>query len=239
MTNERHAIRITPPCDDKYDALSYCNTVTENLSIYFKDEPFVSGIENHRVQQNGTSSDGKKRIHVHYYVEMSKRRETVRTYLKRTFPDLVGNKCLSIKAVGEDDEDELKYIAYVLKEGMYTQQNLSEELFQKALAHDLEVKTEIKELKEQRKSLHQKVEENCLNQYIKPLQEKYLNTGRILTVKECPNAAQVLSNIIVETYVAANAPISISQCRSRLLLILCKYFHYTSSVAEEIRKDIT
>lgn len=106
----------------------------------------------------------RKRPHAHLYLEFEKSpnmkdiREKLRTYIGK------GNSAYSIKAMDYVDEN-IQYIAYMLKEGMYTH-NLENSRYQKCKEYNEKVKLQLKEKKSTKKTVLEQIEEKYFSNVV-------------------------------------------------------------------------
>jgi len=97
---------------------------------------------------------GDANPHMHAYLELNKTTKTCRNHLRAL--GLKGNASYSLTEL--DERYPLEYIAYMMKEGKFTNSGIPEDIIELAKQHNDKVKTEIKKKKEERKTLLQKVE---------------------------------------------------------------------------------
>lgn len=99
--------------------------------------------------------EGSQNPHCHGLFSTTSKPATIRSNLRKKFGS--GNGSYSMKEL--DEEYPLEYIAYIIKEGDYEIHNIPPEIIERAKAHDIQVKKEMKEKKSQRKTILKQIEE--------------------------------------------------------------------------------
>ena len=95
---------------------------------------------------------GTDNTHSHAYLETNEKQATIRNVLRKTFGS--GNSSYSLKEL--DEQYPTEYLAYVVKEKLF-RHNLPQDVIDKAIAHDKEVKEGIKEKKANKKTQLEKI----------------------------------------------------------------------------------
>ena len=95
---------------------------------------------------------GTDNTHSHSYLETTEKQATIRNVLRKTFGS--GNSSYSLKEL--DEQYPVEYLAYVVKEKLF-RHNLPQDVIDKAMAHDKEVKDGIKEKKANKKTQLEKI----------------------------------------------------------------------------------
>lgn len=99
--------------------------------------------------------------HIHAYLETNTKGPTLRASIRKYFGG--GNGSYSLKTT---EEDPLEYIAYIIKDGRYEEENIDPELLTRALEYDRKIKAEIKEKKANRRTTLQKIEDRYFSDIV-------------------------------------------------------------------------
>lgn len=91
--------------------------------------------------------------HYHFYLEMTCHPTTLRVKIKQM--GYSGNASYSLKQA--EERYPLEYLSYMMKEGQFVNSGIPEDILEGALAHSNKVKQEIKEKKEARKGVLEKL----------------------------------------------------------------------------------
>lgn len=98
---------------------------------------------------------GEENPHCHAIASSTAKSATIRSNIRKLFGS--GNGSYSMKEL--DEEYPLEYIAYILKEGKYENSGYPESILQEAKDYDLKIKQEIKEKKQERRTILQKIDD--------------------------------------------------------------------------------
>lgn len=93
--------------------------------------------------------------HCHGLIVTTAKQATIRSNLRKSFGS--GNGSYSMKEL--DEEYPLEYLAYLVKEGDYYNSGVPDDLLQKAIEYDKDVKAQMKEKKASRRTVLEKLEE--------------------------------------------------------------------------------
>ena len=108
------------------------------------------------------SFETAQREHIHSYLETTQKEATIRNKLRKTFGS--GNQTYSLKEL--DEEKPIEYLRYVVKDGLY-RHNLPQDLIDKAIESDLQVKEGMKEKKKSKKTQLVLIRERYFNKRVK------------------------------------------------------------------------
>lgn len=99
--------------------------------------------------------------HIHAYLVLDIKEDTFRTRLRKLTRSMRGNQLYSLKElqVSEEEPYAIEYLAYMMKEGTPTWVEIPSEVLEEAKQYDTNVKEEIKEKKEKKKSRYQRLTE--------------------------------------------------------------------------------
>lgn len=103
---------------------------------------------------------GKKEEHPHYHIYLvsDKKEDTIRNQLRKLSKSSKGNKLYSlVKLSHEENCYAIEYLAYMLKEGDFTNVQIPDSVIVEARAYDDQVKKELKEKKEKKKNRYTKI----------------------------------------------------------------------------------
>lgn len=106
-------------------------------------------------------NEGTENVHTHSYIETYQKEATIRNAIRKSYGS--GNGTYSMKELTE--EKPIEYLAYCVKEKKY-KHNLNQELVDKALEYDLKIKKDMKEKKENRKTILQRIEQKYFNNVV-------------------------------------------------------------------------
>lgn len=106
---------------------------------------------NYLVCQENMGTDNP---HCHAYVETNTKQATIRNAIRKQYG--AGNGSYSMKSL--DEKYPIEYLAYCIKEKNY-RHTLPESLIKQAKEYDFKIKKEMKEKKEARKTILQKMDE--------------------------------------------------------------------------------
>lgn len=143
---------------------------------------------------------GKKEEHPHYHIYLISdiKEDTMRTQLRKLSKSAKGNKLYSLKQLNLDEgEYAIEYLAYMMKEGDFKNENIPESTIIEAKAYDDKVKVELKEKKEKKKNRYTKIVleyagvkgEGCFddvfNHVVKVLEEEKTNISQSTITSWC------------------------------------------------------
>lgn len=97
--------------------------------------------------------------HAHFYIESTTKEHTMRKHIREKL-GLKGNGSYSLKQV---EKDPIAYLAYMMKEGEPQFVNISSEVIDESISYNDVVKNSIKEKKEKKKSMIERVRNHLAN----------------------------------------------------------------------------
>lgn len=144
---------------------------------------------------------GIENPHMHFYMESNIVMQTLRTHLRKF--NLKGNKDYSLAQLRESKQ---KYIAYMMKGNLFQRGNISEELYQEAVAYQEQVRKDYEEKKKGKKKVIEEIEDLC---------SPYLEEFDLYSHK--------IQEKIIEYYVKTSTQIYKARLQSLYLTLECKY----------------
>jgi len=134
--------------------------------------------------------------HVHLYIEMSTKADTLRRYIRKKFGS--GNSCYSLKAL--DSECPIEYLAYIMKDNEYEIFDIPPTVIEEAKGYDKKVKEQMKEKKKARRTQLQILREMLVEQLVEEVDDSSEDVHRVFKTSGETVTKESIVNMIIAYY---------------------------------------